>query len=339
MQETREWKTYLRSRGISSKVRTSYINYISPLINNSLPIIFEIEHLSYLVGIKLDVLEKMTYSSENFYRKFSIKKNNSEKRTISVPYPSLLSVQKWIKDNILKNIKVHGSAHGYVANHSIVSYASPHLNKKAFLKVDLKDFFPTIKINRIITLFVSLGYSFNVSLTLAKLCTLNDELPQGAPTSPVLSNAISQLMDERLTKLALSNKLIYTRYSDDMAFSGDYISYKFKEKAFEVISSCGFIVNREKSYLSYKKNKRVLVGLNILDNSLKLPKKVKSQLKKEVYFIEKFGIFSHMSNQKIKQVNYIESLYGRLQYWKYIESENNEVDKLIKTVYPLLPKI
>ena len=338
MQEINEWKIYLRSRGIRSEIRTSYLNYISPLINNSLPVIFEIEHLSYLVGIKQNILEKMVYSSGNFYRKFSIKKNNSKKRTISVPYPSLLSVQIWIKDNILNNIKVHESAHGYVVNHSIVSYASPHLNKKAFLKVDLKDFFPTIRINRIITLFVSLGYSFNVSLTLAKLCTINDELPQGAPTSPVLSNAISQLMDKRLTKLALSNKITYTRYSDDMAFSADYISYKFKEKVFEVISSCGFIVNKEKSYLSYQKNKRVLVGLNILDDSLKLPRKVKNQLKKEVYFIEKFGLFGHMSNQKIKQVNYIESLYGRLQYWKYIESKNNEVEKLIKTIYPLLPK-
>jgi retron-type reverse transcriptase len=339
MNEINEWKIYLHNRGIDSQVQKYYLHYITPLIKNSLPVIFEIEHLSHLLGIKKNILEKMVYGTENFYREFLIKKNNTKKkRIISVPYPSLLSIQKWIKDNILNTIEIHKSAHGYVTGHSVISYASPHLNKKAFLKIDLKDFFPTIKINRIITLFVSLGYSFNISLILAKLCTLNDELPQGAPTSPSLSNIVSKLMDKRLTALSFSNNLQYTRYSDDIAFSGDYISNQFKEKVFEVIVSCGFIVNKEKSFLSYKKSKRVLVGLNILENNLRLPRKFKKQLKQEVYYIEKFGLFSHMSNKKIKDVNYVESLYGRLQYWKYIEVENIEVEKLIKIIYPLLPK-
>ncbi len=327
-----EWKKFFKSRGIKEELIEEYLKYISLLNRNKVPIIFEIEHFSYLTGIKLELLYKMIYGSSCFYRTFYIEKKSSfDFREITVPYPSLKSIQDWINKNILSTLKVHYNAHGYVKNKSIKTNAQKHINQKELYKIDLKDFFPSIGIERIINQFKILGYSKNVSFYLASLCCYNGKLTQGSPTSPTLSNAVTFKLDKRLTSLAKKNNLIYTRYVDDIGISGENIHYNLQKLFLEIIKDEGFIVNHKKTYLNKEtSNKRILAGVSIQEEKLTIPRKMKRKLKQEVYFVSKYGIKSHMLNIKNKSPYYYESLLGKLKYWNYIETNSTEAQILIK---------
>lgn len=326
-----EWENFFISRGIKEDLISLYLKRINQLESRDLPIIFEIEHLSYLTEIKIDILNNMIFSNKNFYREFKIPKRKiNEFRTINSPYPSLLSVQNWILKNILDSTKVHYNAHGYVKNKSIKTNATKHLGQKELFKIDLKDFFPNIKIARIVNQFKRLGYTKNISLALASLCCYKDYLSQGSPTSPTLSNLVAYKMDKRLTSLAKKNNLIYTRYVDDIAISGENIHYQLQKFICKIIEE-GFVINYDKTYLSDSEiNKRQLTGVVIKDNYLTVPKNFKKQLKQEIYYISKFGLKSHLFSIKNKNPYYTESLLGKLQYWKFIEPQSELVNKLIK---------
>ena len=100
-------------------------------------------------------------------------------------------IQRWILDNILSKIKVSEFATGFCANCSIVDNAKYHINKECVINIDIKDFFPSISFERIFRVFAYYGYTKEVSFFLAKLCTYEDELPQGSPASPMLSNIVN----------------------------------------------------------------------------------------------------------------------------------------------------
>ncbi|MDN5049677.1 reverse transcriptase family protein [Aliarcobacter butzleri] len=326
-----KWKAYFKSRGLKDDLIIKYLKYINTLNKNRLPIIFELEHFGKLVGIKSETLNKMIYAPDKFYRTFTMKKRkHGEIREITVPYPSLKSVQSWINDNILSKQKVHYSVHGYVKKKSTVTNAKIHLDKKELLKVDLKEFFPSIKIKDVVKLFQSLGYTKRLSFQLASLCCHDGVLAQGASTSPALSNIILFKMDVRLTELSKSANLKYSRYADDIAISGDYITHKLQDTVFTIIKESGFEVNLDKTYLSKENsNKRILTGLSIKGSELKIPRKMKRAIIQEMFYINKYGLKSHMINKRIKNYNYFETIYGKLKYWKYIEPNSEKVDQLI----------
>lgn len=334
MKKISEWENFFKNRGIKEELISVYLKRINQLKSKDLPIIFEIEHLSYLTEIKIDILYNMIFSSENFYREFRIpKKKKNEFRTINSPYSSLLSVQNWILKNILDFTKIHYSAHGYIKNKSIKTNATQHLGQNQLYKIDLKDFFPNIKIPRIVNQFKRLGYTKNISLALASLCCYKDYLSQGSPTSPTLSNLVAYKMDKRLTLLAKKNNLIYTRYVDDIAISGENINYQLQKFICKIIEEEGFIINYDKTYLSDSKiNKRQLTGIVIKDDYLTIPNNLKKQLKQEVYYISKFGLRSHLFSIKNKNPYYVESLLGKLQYWKFIEPQSKLVKELLENL-------
>jgi hypothetical protein len=163
-------------------------------------------------------------------------------RTIEAPKPRLKALQRRILTGILEKIPTHPAAHGFVKGRSISTFVMPHAGQPTVLKMDLKNFFPSIPAARIEAFFRTAGYPETVSGLLAGLCTNNHHLPQGPPTSPALANAILYRLDCRLSGLARSVGAEYTRYADDLAFSGDadferlstYIAFIAHEEGFEV---------------------------------------------------------------------------------------------------------
>ncbi len=216
------------------------------------------------------------------------------------------------------------------------SNAKLHVGRQVFLKIDLKDFFPSISINWIINIFKKLGYASNVSYYLAALCCYNEHLVQGAATSPYLSNIVAHHLDNRLTNLAISYNLVYTRYADDLAFSGDYIPAKFIKIVTKIIQECGFEVNNEKTLLSIGRGKRILTGISISGDKISLPRNMKREIKKEVHFVIKFGYLSHASKKKIRNPFYLESLYGRLLFWKQVEPDNKYAINYLREIKNIL---
>lgn len=316
------WKSGFEKSQIKPELVKEYLEYIKPLLKNDVPIIFDFNHLCLLLGKNQTYLASVVNSNINHYREFEIPKRSGGKRTISAPYPALLDCQTWIYQNILTKIKIHSSAHGFTFNRSIISNSKIHVGQNHFLKIDLKDFFPSITINQVITIFKSLGYTHKVSFYLASICCCGDVLPQGAPTSPMLSNIVAISLDNRLMKYSKKFCLKYTRYADDLAFSGDSIPIKHIEYITKIINSCGFTVNEKKTILQQDKHKRILTGISIAEDVIKVPREYKRKLKLEIHCIRKHGLLGHMRKHKIKNPDYLMSIIGKIHFWLSVEPDN-----------------
>lgn len=172
------------------------------------------------------------------YIRFSVPKKSGGLRELAKPHREMGGCQRWILSNILEKIPVHPAAHGFVAGHSTVTGAAVHIHQEAVINCDLEDFFPSITFPRVRGFFRRVGYSPAVATILALLCTECPRrtvllsgvkyhvatgprsLPQGACTSPALSNLVSWILDKRFTGLAEKLGGQYTRYADDLTFSG-----------------------------------------------------------------------------------------------------------------------
>lgn len=197
--------------------------------------------LAQAMNMTLGRLRFLTFSRKvaklSHYKRFQLPKKKGGKRTISAPMPHLKNAQYWVLENILNKVQPTEHAHGFVAQRSIVTNARPHVGQDVVVNLDLKDFFPTITYRRVKGLFVALGYAEAIATLLALLCTEPDTdlvqldgqlyyvaigertLPQGAPTSPALTNLLAYRMDRRLRGVADKFGFAYTRYADDLTFS------------------------------------------------------------------------------------------------------------------------
>lgn len=324
------WRKKFESAGIKPEVTDIYINYITPLIENEVPIIFDFNHLSLLLGRTSQYLASAVNSNSEHYRNFKIPKKKNGFREITAPYPALMECQYWIYNNILKKIKIHPAAHGFTFQKSIITNSTIHIRQEQFLKIDLKDFFPSIKINRIISIFKKLGYSHRVSFYLASLCCYNGELPQGAPTSPMLSNIIAKPLDTRLFAFAKKFNLKYSRYADDLAFTGKRIPKNFIEYISTIIEELDLEVNPSKTILQQKKGKRILTGISIADKEIKVPREYKRKLKQEIHYIKTFGLSSHVRKKKIRHPHYLQSIIGKVIFWLGVEPKSEIAKDALK---------
>jgi len=214
------------------------------------------EILANYFGISLKQLHYLTYTNkEKFYREFQIEKRNGKLRTIAAPNQQLKEIQRKIKDLLVDAYFHKYCVHGFLPDKSILSNAKCHTKKKYLLNIDLKDFFPTITSKRIYGMFLKYGVPKEVALCLTKLVSNNDVLPQGAPTSPIISNMICGPMDNKLVNFSKKHQLYYTRYADDLSFSSnkqiqievfDYKNHKVGEALSEIIEKNGFTINEEK---------------------------------------------------------------------------------------------
>jgi retron-type reverse transcriptase len=153
------------------------------------------------------------------YTSFEIPKRSGGKRTISVPAAPLKQVQRLILRRLLGRLRAHPCATGFERGHSIVTNALPHAGKNVVIRLDLQNFFPSITAPRVEKYFGFIGYDREAAGLLTRLCTYEGALPQGAPTSPRLSNLVNYRLDARLAALAECSGMSYSRYADDMTFS------------------------------------------------------------------------------------------------------------------------
>jgi hypothetical protein len=333
------WKTFFINKGINNEYQEAYLSFIDKLLSKNIPIIFEIVHLSLLLGRTTKYLFSVSFSPESHYREFKMKKRSGGFRTIDVPYPALLECQYWIFENILSKVKLNYCAHGFAKKKSIITNAKVHLNQPELLKIDLENFFQSISKDRVIAFFHRLGYSTEVSFYLASICCLNECLPQGAPTSPALSNIISIKLDNRLLAFAKKFDLKYTRYADDLAFSGEKLPIKFIDYITKIVEDEGLRVNKAKTKLYNRKGKRILTGVSISTDKIKAPKEYKKKLFQELYYINKHGLNSHMTKKKIRFPYYINSLIGKLNYVLSIEPENKKAKDYKKQLIEEIEKV
>ncbi|MGO4909967.1 reverse transcriptase family protein [Pseudorhodobacter sp. W20_MBD10_FR17] len=261
-------------------------------------------------------------NSNSFYRDFSIPKRLGGTRQISVPSPFLLHAQRWINDEILSKLEVHTAAHGFIKGRSIVTNARVHLGKPELLKMDLSDFFPTIHLRRVIKVFLKAGYPVGVSFFLASLCCRGKRLPQGAATSPSLSNIIAKSMDIEVTKYAEEAGLTYTRYADDLVLSGENIGRPELDRITWLIQEAGFVVNKKKTRILRGSTQKIITGISISSGKLALPRNTVREIKLEAYHILKRGYFDHARATNNFDPILMERLLGRVGFWLQVDPLN-----------------
>ena len=318
----RYWETYYRSRGISDEFTKTCLDYAKNLFQRDFPVIFDRQHLSLLLGLDEQYINNVAYGADCHYRIFYIRKKSGGVRELSAPHYTLKYVQDWIYQNILKNIKVKYCAHGFRPKKSILTNAKVHVNNRFLLKIDMKDFFPSIDINKVVNIFRSLGYSNHVSFYLASICCVNGHLPQGAPTSPALSNIIARHMDNRILGLCKKMNYRYSRYADDIAISGENIESWFADYVKKIIVECGFEVNDAKVKLYNGNGAKILTGVSLANNRIRLPRDYRRSLQMELYCIRHYGLYDHLRRKKINHPGYLASLLGKLNYWLMLEPNN-----------------
>lgn len=228
-------------RGVSRRLneRTSDV---ARLAAQGLPLLATPAELAAALGLTIPRLRWLAFHTEvatrTHYVQFTVPKKSGGQRTLSAPHRTLAAAQRWILDNVLNKLVADPAAHGFLSGRSILTNASPHVGRDVVINLDLEDFFPTITFRRARSVFQRLGYSGAVATILALLCTECPRrtarydnrtyyvatgprgLPQGACTSPALSNQVARRLDRRLTGLAKRLGLAYTRYADDLSFSG-----------------------------------------------------------------------------------------------------------------------
>lgn len=315
------WLAIVSSWHVPKTAKLAIYNYALRLHHKNLPVIFDLQHLAIISDTHPKALADMINRTAGFYHMFNIPKNSGGFRSIASPSPSLLSLQRWILQKILYNVEVSEHAYAYVKGRNIVDNARVHLNTTQTLKIDLLDFFPSINMKRILSIFMEIGYSRRVSFFLARICTLTHCLPQGAPTSPYLCNLVCRRLDKRLASLSSSIGLVFTRYADDITISGDHFSFSLFNAVKSIIESEGFLINPRKVILSKEPNKRIVTGISINSGKLSLPKNTKRNLRNSLHFIEKYGFESHCEKTDSYDPFYIDQLIGRFNFWLQVEPD------------------
>ena len=310
--------------------------YAKKLHEQSLPIIYDTQHLSLLVGYKKSYIKKALQFTSYFYRTFDIDKKNGKKRTITEPLPSLKEIQYWILYSILEKIDVHNYSKAYIKGKSIKDNVRFHKNKKYVLTLDINNFFPSIKLNLVTKVFSDIGYSPILSNLLAKLCCLDDRLPQGAPTSPLLSNIIMKSFDEAIRLYCNPLKIMYTRYADDLTFSGDFHENEIIEIVKNELSKMGLDLNYSKIRLMGKHERQIVTGITV-NSKAQVPPAERNSIRMAVHCIKKYGLENHMQRMKITQNNYLKHLLGKVNYVLFINGENSEFREYQKYIRSILP--
>lgn len=310
------------------------LDYAEVLFKNNVPVIYNTSHLSALVGYKKDYIKRAAIYTPSFYRDFQIKKKNGKLRNISEPLPSLKEIQIWILENILSNVVVSPFAKAYRKKVGILENLRFHKNQAKVYTLDLKDFFPSIKTHSIEAIFRSLGYSNLISNLLAKLCTRDNSLPQGAPTSPNLSNIYFKHTDNIIANYCLENKIKYTRYADDLSFSGDFneeILFELVKNSVELI---GLSINPEKTKLMKPNSRQTVTGI-VVNEKPQVVFHKRNKLRQDLFYIKKFGLVDHIKHREIKQANYLEHILGQINFILQINPSDIEFQGYMKFLIEL----
>jgi retron-type reverse transcriptase len=273
-------------RGVSGRLGER-VSDATKLEESDLPLLSTPADVASALGLSIPRLRWLAFHTEVatrvHYVSFTVPKKSGGTRTLHAPHRTLAAAQRWVLDHILRRLPVESPAHGFQAGRSILSNAQQHVRRAIVVNLDLQDFFPSITFPRIRSVFHRLGYSPAVATILALLCTECPRriveyagqtyhvavgprgLPQGACTSPSLSNQVARRLDRRLRGLASKLGLSYTRYADDLTFSGDeslqgrvgYLMARVRHIAEEE----GYLVNEKKSRVLRRNTAQMVTGL------------------------------------------------------------------------------
>jgi len=345
-----------KEKGIDEKTIERSLKQAHALQDKGFPAILTLSHLAFHTGIKHHYLRKIVSRDLNPYRTFPISKRSGGKRYINVPHQDLMKLQRWIDQHILSQLSDSPYSYAFRQGQSIVDCANQHLGCNWIIKIDLRHFFESLSEIQVYHVFSDIGYDSLISFEMARLCTkvtrsnsnkyknkrwvshldspiedYNDtrvgHLPQGAPTSPKLSNIIVKNLDIEISKIAEKYNLAFTRYADDITFSID--SNKFtRKKGVDIINSVysllpkyGVRPNPQKAKIIPPGARKIVLGLLVDTDKVRLSRSFRKKLECHFYYCNKDPLIHANSrgfNSIIGLKNYVT---GLIAYAEQVDSD------------------
>ncbi|MBK8256332.1 MAG: RNA-directed DNA polymerase [Polyangiaceae bacterium] len=290
-------------------------SHLETLESRGLPILSTPADVARALNLPIGKLRWLCFHSEAtekpHYRYFEIPKRSGGTRKIAAPQPELAKAQEWIFTHILQKLPTEDAAHGFIPNRSTVTCAAPHVGKDVVINLDVKDFFPTITFVRVRGVFQKLGYSPAVATIFALLCTEAPRVetsfegqtlwaavgpracPQGACTSPALSNQVARKLDRRFVGMSKKHGFVYTRYADDLTFSAPEGKRAeigmLMARVRHILAEEGFTLHPDKGRVQRRQHQQLVTGI-VVNQKLGLDRKHIRRLRAILHAAQKTGL-------------------------------------------------
>jgi RNA-directed DNA polymerase len=291
-------------------------------------------------------LHYLLFKMKPLYRRFTVPKKSGGQREILAPNKSLRIIQQKFNYILTLHYKPRFTSHGFVKDQNIVTNASKHLNKRNILNFDIEDFFSSVNMGRIRGIFINyFGISGDAATILANICCHENKLPQGAPTSPILSNMVCYSLDKAMQALAKQHGCTYTRYADDLTFSttktvfpqslayNDGTHIVISNKITNELKINGFYLNDKKTRLLNQKQRLEVTGITV-NEKLNVTRKYIRNIRAMLNSVESLGVESAQAileekypkkHFKINTPKIMDVLQGKLNYLKMVRGEKDPV--------------
>nr|WP_239032630.1 reverse transcriptase domain-containing protein [Leisingera sp. MMG026] len=300
------------------------------------------ELLKYL-GVSPEELKKIWWFRGRMYSHFDISKRSGKSRTISAPDYRLKMLQQKLARSLSGLYSPRNPVHGFVPDRSVRTNAETHLRRRFILNIDIQNFFPSITEARVQGLLTSIGVDTNVAEIVARICSNNGCLPQGAPSSPVLSNMICFRLDKSLMRFSKEHRLLYTRYADDITLSsfqpptslfegerpapGRLSPEKLHAELRMIFQNNGFELNPEKIHFADRNSRRIVTGIKV-NEGLNVDRRYVRNVRSALFKVERSGLAAAQTELKSrfgKSCKIQSHLQGKISWVGFVKGQSDPV--------------
>ncbi len=340
--------------GVSRGLADRRVN-VERLQAAGLPMLSTPADVAKALGLTISKLRWLCFHAEAtetvHYIGFEVPKRSGGTRRIAAPHQMIAAAQQWVLENILAKVPLQDRAHGFVTGRSTVTNAKEHVGRGLVINLDLKEFFPSITFPRVLGAFKRLGYSPASATVLALLCTESPRqeavyngkvlhvavgpraLPQGACTSPALSNVISRKFDARLAGRAKKLGFHYTRYADDLTFSRPEFGREgvafLMAMARHVVQEEGFALNPKKGRVQVNAGRQMVTGV-VVNQKLSIPREDRRRLRAVLHQAKKTGLEAQNTE---RHPNFRQHVEGLIAYFSMVNAEQGaQLKKMLAQV-------
>jgi retron-type reverse transcriptase len=252
-----------------------------------LPVIQTVDDISEMTHISRYTIFQLSMHANKYYKIYTILKKSGKPRTICQPSKKLKGLQSWILVTILNKLEVSTSCKGFKKGSSTADNAYPHKEANTILTIDLKDFFPTVKRNQVFNIFKAIGYNKAISTILTNICTYEGALPQGSPCSPKLANLAAWQLDVRIQGFVGKRGINYTRYADDLTFSGlsPLKVVQILPMIKTIVEDEHFAINPSKTRVAGSSRAKIVTGLVISNDTFGIGKLKYKRVRSKIHHL------------------------------------------------------
>lgn len=276
----------------------------------------ELSSLERDLGFSARILYGVSNSLDRHYRLVQIPKKTGGMRKLTVPDRILSGIQRRITEVLILPMPISRYAKAYYPGSSTLRNARPHVGQRTVLKLDILHFFDSIRYSDVKDrVFPAEVYGEPLRILLTMLCYHKDSLPQGAPSSPAITNVLMADFDEMVGQWCGAQGIRYTRYCDDLTFSGDFDPKMVTDFVREELKKRGFLLNEQKIRVQRKGTRQTVTGI-VVNEKPSIPADYRRKLRQELYYVRKYGMTEHLHRigADIQKEVYLQQLLGKVNY-------------------------